>query len=115
MLINGQYDLRHNIKSNGNLQTGFAFEGNARLSGKKSPFQLFGTYSYYEPYSNFVNKTNQATMYERTVGEIAYKYNGNLTLAVGDSNLHYLNPTAAAAAGVVDDANAVSVWSLFSF
>jgi Skp family chaperone for outer membrane proteins len=116
-MINFQYDLFHNIagSSAGPTSQGFAFEGNARLGGKKSPFQLWGLYQYYEPYSD--TSKNQATMYERTVGGIAYKYNSNLTLALGDSNLHYLNPTAAAAQStpVVDDANALSVWSQFSF
>jgi hypothetical protein len=106
-LITGQYDLSHNVKANGVTQKGYAFEGNARLGGAKSPFHAFGLYQYYEPNSNLT--TNDATKYSRTVGGIAYKLNKNLDISLGDSNYHYDK-----AAGK-NDANAVSVFTQYSF
>lgn len=108
-LITGQYDLSHNITSNGTTSEGFAFEGNARLGGSKSPFYAFGLYQYYEPNSNIT--TNDATRYSRTVGGIAYKFNKNLDIALADSNLHYMNATAAAK----DDTNVVSIFTQYNF
>ena len=106
-LITGQYNLSHNIKSSSNTQVGYAFEGNARLGGSKSPFHAFGLYQYYEPYSNI--STNDATKYSRTVGGIAYKFNKNLDISLADSNLHYDK-----AAGK-NDANAVSIFTQYNF
>jgi hypothetical protein len=108
-LITGQYDLSHNVKTKGVTQEGYAFEGNARLGGAKSPFHAFGIYQYYEPNSNA--STNNATKYSRTVGGIAFKFNKNLDIAVGDSNLHYLNSTAAGK----NDANAASIFTQYIF
>jgi hypothetical protein len=108
-LISGEYNLSHNIKSNGNTQEGFAAIGNARLGGKKSPLQAFGLYQYYEPYSNASN--NDATRYSRTVGGIAYKFNKYLDIAITDSNLHYMKATAAAK----DDTNVVSINTQYNF
>lgn len=108
-LIAGQYDISHNIKANGNTQSGYAFEGNARLGNAHSPFHAFGMYQYYEPYSNATN--SDATRYSRTVGGIAYKFNKNFDIALTDSNLHYKNSTAAGK----NDANAVSIFTQYSF
>ena len=110
-LLTGQYDVSHNIKNNNNTQSGYAFEGNARLGGAKSPFHAFGLYQYYEPYSNATN--DQATQYSRTVGGIAYKFNKNLDIALGDSNLHYTNPNVKGAPA--NDANVVSIFTQYSF
>lgn len=108
-LIAGQYDLSHNVKANGTNQFGYAFEGNARLGGAKSPFQAFGMYQHYEPNTNV--STNEATKYSRTVGGIAFKFNKNLDIALTDSNLHYINSKAAGK----DDANAVSIFTQYNF
>jgi hypothetical protein len=107
-LLTGQYDLSHNIKNSNNTQSGYAFEGNARLGNKKSPFHAFGMYQYYEPYSNATN--DKATQYSRTVGGIAYKFNKNLDIALGDSNLHYTNKSSGK-----NDANVVSIFTQYSF
>jgi hypothetical protein len=106
-LITGQYDLSHNVKANGVNQSGFAFEGNARLGGAASPFHAFGLYQHYEPNSNAT--TNDKTKYSRTVGGIAYKLYKNLDIALTDSNYHYDK-----AAGK-NDANAVSVFTQYTF
>ena len=110
-LLTGQYDLSHNVKNSDNTQMGYAFEGNARLGNAKSPFHAFGMYQHYEPYSNATN--DQATQYSRTVGGIAYNFNKNLDIALGDSNLHYLNPTAVGAPK--NDANVVSIFTQYNF
>ena len=107
--LSGQYDLLHNIKGDGNRQQGYAFEGNARLGASGSPFQAFVLYQHYEPYADNVLKSNDATKYARTVGGIQYKFNKNLSIALADSNMHYDK-----AAGL-NDANAVSVFSQYSF
>jgi hypothetical protein len=116
-LLTGQYDLSHNVKNANNTQVGYAFEGNARLGGAKSPFHAFGLYQYYEPYSNAPNSagkaSDQATQYSRTVGGIAYRFNKNLDIALGDSNLHYINPKAVGAPK--NDANVVSVFTQYNF
>ncbi len=108
-LITGQYDMSHNNTGFGKNQQGYAFEGNARLGNSKSPFEAWGIYQYFEPNTNV--STNEATRYSRTVGGIAYKFNKSLAIALGDSNLHYMN---AAAAGK-DDANAVSIFTQYIF
>ena len=110
-LLTGQYNLSHNVKNSNNTQSGYAFEGNARLGGAKSPFHAFGLYQYYEPYSNATN--DKATQYSRTVGGIAYKFNKNLDISLGDSNLHYTNPKVTGAPA--NDANAVSIFTQYSF
>jgi hypothetical protein len=107
-LITGQYNLSHNVKANGVNQKGFAFEGNARLGGAKSPFHAFGLYQYYEPNSN-VSTTNNASKYSRTVGGIAYKLNKYLDISLADSNFHY--NTAAGKS----DANVVSILTQYTF
>ena len=107
-LITAQYDLSHNVKATGVNQNGFAFEGNARLGGAKSPFHAFALYQYYEPNSN-VSTTNDATKYSRTVGGISYKLNKNLDIALGDSNFHY-NKAAAK-----NDANVISIFTQYNF
>jgi hypothetical protein len=116
-LLTGQYNLSHNVKNSNNTQMGYAFEGNARLGSAKSPFHAFGMYQYYEPYSNAPNSagstSDKATQYSRTVGGIAYKFNNNLDIALGDSNLHYMNPKATGAPK--NDANVVSVFTQYNF
>jgi len=106
-LITGQYNLSHNVKANGTNQAGYAFEGNARLGGSKSPFHAFGMYQYYEPNTNV--STNNATKYSRTVGGIAYKFNKNLDISVANSNLQYDS------AAKKNDANVVSVFTQYNF
>lgn len=108
-LITGQYNMSHNSTALGANQQGFAFEGNARLGNRKSHFQAWGLYQYFEPYTN--TSKDQATRYSRTVGGIAYKVDNHLDIALGDSNLHYMNATAAGK----DDDNAVSIFTQYIF
>jgi hypothetical protein len=108
-LITGQYDISHNAKANNVNQGGYAFEGNARLGGTKSPFHAFGLYQHYEPNTNI--STNDATKYSRTVGGISFKLYKYLDIALGDSNLHYIDSKASGK----NDANAVSIFTQYTF
>jgi hypothetical protein len=110
-LIAGEFDQTHNVKSSTNQQQGFAFFGNARLGNAKSPFHLFGQYQYFEP--NNGSKKNDATKYARTVGGLAYKFNKNLDIALGDSNFHYLDANASSPA--TKDTNVITVFTQYSF
>lgn len=107
-LITGQYDLVHNNAANGTNSVGYAFEGNARLGGKKSPFQAFGMFQEYEPKTN--TSANDTTKYTRTVGGIAYHFNKNLDIALTDSNIHV--DTTYIPAG---DTNAASIFMQYNF
>jgi hypothetical protein len=107
-LITGQYNLIHNNAANGTNSVGYAFEGNARLGGKKSPFQAFGMFQEYEPKTN--TTSNNSTKYMRTVGGVAYKFNKNLDIALTDSNIHV--DTTYIPTG---DTNAASIFMQYNF
>jgi hypothetical protein len=92
-------------------QQGFAFQGNARLGGKKSPFTVFGLYQYFRPNVSY-KADGDAFDFARTLGGVKYNFKKNLDIAVGDQNFRWLDSRADAQLG---ETNAFTVWSQFNF
>ena len=134
--IAGEYDWGRNGFSTGNMFSGsgpvadgpyasFATLASAVLSGTtkqqgydvfghaglgNSAFAVFGLYQKFLPNTNY-NAPNPLD-FARTVGGISYKVNKHFDFAVGDENLHYLQPQGLVPGG---DTNAIAVWTQFNY